>query len=124
VAAVGDGTLRWYDLANRAEVMTFFPSQNRGDWIAWIPSGYYTSSLNGDRLIGWHVNRGAEQAADFYKAIQFERLLFRPDIVRAALASGGESHPPEADLLAIAPPRIRIEAPMVSGDEAEGDVLL
>ena len=36
------------------------------EWVLWTPSGYYDASPGGDRLIGWHVNRGRQKAARFY----------------------------------------------------------
>jgi len=36
-------------------------------------------------LIGWHVNRGLDQAADFYPAETFRSTFHRPDIVLKAL---------------------------------------
>ncbi len=30
------------------EELAYFPHRNGRDWIAWVPDGYYTSSVNGD----------------------------------------------------------------------------
>jgi hypothetical protein len=49
------------------------------------------SSVNGDNLIGWHLNNGVDQTPDFYRAIQFERILYRPDVVREYFRSLGET---------------------------------
>ncbi|MFZ1101488.1 MAG: hypothetical protein WAN86_01160 [Hyphomicrobiaceae bacterium] len=45
----------------------------------------YTPSPGGEDLIGWHVNRGLDQAADFYPAETFRSTFHRPDLVQAAL---------------------------------------
>lgn len=60
------------------------------EWVAWTWSGYYASSLNGDRLTGFHVNRRADKAADFYDSTQFFEKLYRPDIVRLAFRLSSE----------------------------------
>ena len=52
--------------------------------MAWAPDGYYTSSVYGDNYVGWHLNRGKDQAPDFYRAVQFDRILYRPDRVADA----------------------------------------
>lgn len=87
VAALSDGTLRWYRMSDGAEVLAYFPHGNGRDWIAWVPEGYYMSSVYGDNYIGWHVNRGKDLTPDFYRAVQFDRILYRPDIVMASFRS-------------------------------------
>lgn len=84
VAALSDGTLRWFELASGREVLAFFPHANGQEWIAWTPDGYYMSSVYGDTFLGWHLNRGKDRAPDYFKAVQFERLLYRPDVVNSA----------------------------------------
>jgi len=75
VAALSDGTLRWYRMTDGEETAAFFPHANGQDWIAWVPSGHYVSSLYGDRHVGWLLNRGKDAAPDFFRAVQFERVL-------------------------------------------------
>ena len=51
------------------------------EWVIWSPRGYYDASSNGDRFIGWHVNRGKNENAKFYKASQFSSELYRPEVI-------------------------------------------
>lgn len=108
VAALSDGTLRWYSLDDGREILAAYFHPSDEEWIAWIPSGHYTSSPSGDQYIGWHVNRSVDETPDFYRAVQFERALFRPDLVQSQFATLGRSELPKPDLLAIAPPRVDI----------------
>ncbi len=119
VAALSDGTIRWYRMSDGAEQLAYFPHANGEDWIAWVPSGYYMSSPLGDQYVGWHVNRGKETAPDYYRAVQFERVLYRPDLVMAALAGATRANTRGgagtaaggfdiSRLLEIAPPRLKI----------------
>lgn len=92
IAAYADGTIRWHRAEDGAELLAFFVHVDRDggapvakDWVLWTPNGYYTCSDGGDALIGWHVNRGPDQAADFYPADTFAATFKRPDIVAAAL---------------------------------------
>lgn len=120
VAALADGTIRWYRATDGAEVFSLFVHRNGIDWIGWIPSGYYVSSVSGDNYIGWHVNRGWEQNPEFFRAIQFERILYRPDLVRSFLLSAGSEDIATlaqdaqafdiANLDRIAPPALQIDA--------------
>ncbi len=88
VAALSDGTLRWYRLADGEEILAYFPHRNGRDWIAWEPRGHYMSSYFGDNYVGWHANRGRDATPDFFRAVQFDRLLYRPDLVMAAFEAG------------------------------------
>ena len=90
LAAYGDGTIRWHRAADGAELLALFihvPDDPKADkrWVLWTPEGHYTASPGGEDLIGWHVNRGLDQAADFYPAETFRSTFHRPDLVQAAL---------------------------------------
>lgn len=64
----------------------FFDEENQ--WAAFTPAGYYESSVAGDELFGWQINRGQTQKPDFYRADQFRRQLERPEVLRELLAAG------------------------------------
>ena len=121
VVAVGDGTLRWFDTDGN-ERLGLFLHAGGIDWVAWRADGYYASSPGGDSLIGWLVNRGDAQAPDFYRAVQFERRLYRPDLVRVALAADPGVSALRADLGALlrslAPARVTIESVRAAADGA------
>jgi WD40 repeat protein len=81
VAAYGDGTIRWHRLSDGKELVAFFPHADRKRWVAWTPSGYYDASPGGEDLIGWHLNRGKDTAADFFPASRFRGRFYRPDVI-------------------------------------------
>ena len=85
VAAYGDGTIRWYRLSDGKELLAFFPHADRKRWVLWTPSGYYDASPGSEELIGWHLNRGQTQAADFFPASRFRDRFYRPDIIDRVL---------------------------------------
>ena len=80
VSFSSDQTIKIWDIGTAKNLLTIFIGQNR-EWAAWTPQGYYTSSLNGDKYLGWHQNNGFANAADFYTAEQFQRDFYRPDVV-------------------------------------------
>jgi len=49
------------------------------------------ASAGGDELIGWHINRGWAQQADFFPASQSGGKYKRPDIVRLELRTRDET---------------------------------
>lgn len=87
VAALGDGTLRWYAMDTGTELLAVFPHRDGQRWVAWTPSGYYMASVGGDGLIGWQVNRGRDHLADYFSVSRFSGKYYRPDIVLRTLAS-------------------------------------
>lgn len=107
VAALGDGSIHWYMLTDGIPVVSLFVHADGEGWVAWAPQGQYSSSAYGDTLVGWHINRGPDTTPDFFRAVQFERELFRPDVV-AARTRVLVAAPDARALLAIAPPRISV----------------
>ncbi len=85
VAAFGDGSIRWFLHSNGKELLAFFPHEDKLRWVTWTPSGYYMASAGGDTLIGWHVNRDKQNAADFFAISRFRNLFYRPDIIENIL---------------------------------------
>ncbi|HYX42863.1 MAG TPA: caspase family protein, partial [Pyrinomonadaceae bacterium] len=90
VAAIADGTIRWYRMTDGKELLAFFPHADHKRWILWTPSGYYDASPGAEDLIGWHVNNGRDAAADFFPVGQFRNVYYRPDVVSKILQTGDE----------------------------------
>jgi WD40 repeat protein len=91
VAALGDGTIRWYRMSDGKELLALFPDADKKQWIAWTPSGYYDCSAGSDHLLGFHFNNGKDQAADFVPVSKFRDQLNRPDIVAKILMTLDEA---------------------------------
>ncbi|MEO8153701.1 MAG: caspase family protein [Rhizobacter sp.] len=122
VVALGDGSIRWYGIDSGRELLGLFVHTNGSDWVAWRGDGFYASSPQGDQYVGWLVNRGDDQSPDFHRAVQFERRLYRPDLVRVALSATTLANIAAADQLAetlrqMAAPRVAIES-ITAGSEA------
>lgn len=132
VAAFGDGTIRWYRLADGKELLALFPHNDRRRWVLWTPRGYYDASPGAEDLIGWHLNKGPAQAADFYPASRFREVYYRPEVIakvletldtdqaiRLAERESGQRKP-QAEVADILPPVVRILSPE-EGSEAKED---
>jgi len=81
VAGFGDGTIRWYRIEDGKDLLAFFPHKDKKRWILWTPKGYYTASPGGEDLIGWHINNGKDNSAEFYPASRFRDRFYRPDVI-------------------------------------------
>ncbi len=101
LATYGDGTIRWHRASDGEELLALFihvgpefdyANAVQGErtlsgleWILFTPKGFYdASSLAAEKLIGWHVNRGPDEAADFYPAETFASAFKKPAIIDAA----------------------------------------
>jgi WD40 repeat protein len=91
VVALTDGTIRWYRISDGKEILAFFPHKDERRWILWTPSGYYDASPGAEDFIGWHVNNGNDQAADFFPISRFRSSYYRPDVIDRVLATGDEA---------------------------------
>ena len=95
IAGLGDGTLRWIRARDGEPLLAFY-NEGRA-WVAWTPDGRYTAGEGGQALVGWHLNRGPDQAAEFLPLARFAERHDDPQAVFAAL--GGEaSDRPVTDL--------------------------
>src|SRR5262249_57192356 len=127
-----DQTLRLWNLNTRELLVSVFYGTG-GEWVMWMPQGYYAASGAATELMGWQVNRGAEREAEYLTAIQFRKALNRPDIIaRAIQLASSEAAAKEAevgnfrlaDLLAKPLPRLRIASPKPNAVLAGGSVNL
>ncbi len=91
LAALGDGTVRWYRMKDGKELLAFFPHADKKRWVLWTPSGYYDASPGAEDFIGWHVNNGSDQAADFFPISRFRAAYYRPDVVAKVLETLDET---------------------------------
>ena len=85
VAAVGDGTIRWFRAEDGKELLALFVHSKDQRWIVWTPTGYYAASPGGEDLIGWSINRGDALAPDFFPASRLRGTYYRPDVVQQVL---------------------------------------
>ena len=84
VSGGSDQTVRLWNLQTRELIVSLFHGDD-GEWVVWTPQGYYASSPNGDRIVGWQINKGPEQAAEYVTANQLRNKFYRPDIVERAI---------------------------------------
>ena len=83
----GDQTLQVWNLDRYEHILSLFFAGE--EWIAWTPQGYYAASFAGESLMGWHVQRGFDQMADFYPASHFHARFYRPDVIRRIVDASG-----------------------------------
>ena len=125
VAGYADGTIRWHRFTDGKELLAFFPHADRQRWIAWTPEGYFDASPGADDLIGYHLNRGRDQAGEFVSARQLWETFYQPDLIARRLDGDGDARVAEMvrqrgdirQLLTVAPPELELLSP----EQAESD---
>ncbi|MBX9656309.1 caspase family protein [bacterium] len=115
-------------------VVTLFVD-DRGEWAAFTPQGYFDASIAGEELFGWQLNRGQARKPDFFRADQFRRQLERPKAMRQLFSVGSiqealrktDEAPDEDDAVVKAAkktPRITIVSPTDAAELKESTVPL
>jgi len=79
-----DQTIKLWDIETGKIILNLFPMDDE-EWVAWISEGFYTSSGNSSKYIGYHVNKGIDKNAIFINFDQIYRLFLRPDLVAMRL---------------------------------------
>jgi len=85
IAALGDGTIRWYSLLpgeELNELVTLFPYNNSKDWIVWTKEGFFGNSDGGGyRLAGYHLNKGENKRPEWIEFSQVYQTYYAPELV-------------------------------------------
>lgn len=85
VAALADGTLRWYSLRSGDmlhELLVLFPYNDGQQWLAWTPEGYFAHSLGGgSELAGFQLNKGANKRPEWIAFAQLYQKFYNPEFL-------------------------------------------
>jgi WD40 repeat protein len=115
VAALANGTIRWYRYEDGRPLLALFMHRDGKHWVLWTPEGYYDASAGGEDLIGWYVNRGLDSAADYFPASRLRERYYRPDsvgtVLRTAEAAQVQHEPDLPPAPPVLPPVVRILSP-------------
>lgn len=84
-----DQTVKLWEIASGKLLLTIF-HDNDGEWVAWTEDGFYTTSAKGDAYVGYHINHGNGQAADYVGFDQIRQHFYRPDLVAKTVQGGFE----------------------------------
>jgi len=117
VAALGDGTIRWYRFEAGAlrEIAALFVHAETLRWALWTPEGLFDHGANGGQeLVGVHLNAGRNQTPEWASFQQAYRALYAPRAVRGRIA--GDFGPAQERLAQLGEVRSRIgRLPLLAG---------
>ncbi|MBI1778763.1 MAG: caspase family protein [Proteobacteria bacterium] len=89
IAALGDGSVRFYDIAGGklVERLSFFLHRDLARWVSWLPEGFFDHSDEGGReLVGYVLNRKRAETPEWVSFAQVYRLFYAPDLVKDRLS--------------------------------------
>lgn len=69
-------------------LLNLFVSKSGLDWIMWTQEGYYDCTPGAEKYLGWHINRGFDQSAEFRPLSQYNPQYRRPDVIDLVLRAG------------------------------------
>jgi WD40 repeat protein len=75
------GFIHWYRRTDGKLLLSLFVASDKKRWVLVSPSGFYDTSVGGEELVGWQVNRGREQAADFFPVSRLRARFYRPEVI-------------------------------------------
>jgi hypothetical protein len=58
VAGYGDDTIRWHRMDDGRELLALMVLNDRSNWVAWTPEGFYDATPGAHGVLRWHVNGG------------------------------------------------------------------
>jgi len=89
VALLADGTFRWYRTSDGRELLSLFVAADQR-WVLWTPSGCFCTSLGGESLVGWQVNR-TNQTADYFPLSHFRERFWKPELMALLMGTLDET---------------------------------
>jgi WD40 repeat protein len=84
VAALGDGTIRWYRMDDGHLLLSLKVQSDRTNWVAWTPEGFYNATQGALGVLKWEVNRGYDTAAEVVPVSSIQKLR-RADVLPLVL---------------------------------------
>jgi WD40 repeat protein len=91
VAALGDGTVHWYDAVSGRELLALLLDPVTRRFVMWTPDGFFDHDHRADGkpdgrgLIGYRFNKPSGRDSDFVEIGQLYPIFFRPDLVGLSL---------------------------------------
>ena len=94
IAAIEDGTIRWFRAEDGIELVAFMPLAKNDtakmnaiqadtmDWIVWTPDGFYSSTKDATKVLQWVSNQG-EKSQAIVVPVSSIAALNRADVIKS-----------------------------------------
>jgi WD40 repeat protein len=84
VSAYGDGTIRWHRMDDGRELLALMVLNDKQNWVAWTPEGFYAATPGAYGVLRWQVNHGVDAVATTVPVSAIPKLR-RPDALPLVL---------------------------------------
>lgn len=84
VAALSDGSIRWYRAADGAVLLSLLVLGDER-WVLWTESGHFDAGPGAEDLVGWLITRPSGEQADYFGASRLRDRFLRPDVIDQVL---------------------------------------
>ena len=97
------------------------------EWVCWRADGFYHSSPGGEKYIGWHINHGFQDLADFYPSYVFRKKYHLPELVKSTVQLGNarqaflEAEIEKISISSLLPPKVQWVSPAFETEAAESE---
>jgi len=75
-----DQTLKLWNLNTGELLVTLFTASDN-QWVCFTPQGYYATSENGEKYVGWITDNGVEKLSTFFSNFTFREKFAKPALV-------------------------------------------
>jgi len=116
----GDQTIKLWKLSTGELMATLFVTTDN-EWICWNPEGYYAASAGGEKYIGWHVNRGVDNAAEYNPVNRFRKQFHKPELLSSVISN---KHIAKTSTPTNPPPKVQWLEPVVFRQQIQDETLL
>lgn len=80
VTGSSDQTIRIWQMEKDEPILSIFVTGR--DWVAWTKEGFYACSPQGEKLLSWQVNAGANKLPQLFPASRFRASMYQPAIIK------------------------------------------
>ncbi|PIB36339.1 hypothetical protein BFP72_13510 [Reichenbachiella sp. 5M10] len=84
LSASNDQTIKIWNNTTGENLASLFVSSDN-EWVIWTPQGFYEASAGGEKYIGWHINKGRNNLAEFHDVSAFRNFFHKPEVIHEIL---------------------------------------
>lgn len=84
ITGSSDQTIKIWNNITGENLATLFVSSDN-EWVIWSPQGFYEASAGGEKYIGWHINKGRDNLAEYHDVAAFSNYFHRRDVIEQLL---------------------------------------
>ena len=73
------------DRKKEIKPLFYFFAGDNNEWVIWTDQGFFNSSANGAKYIGYHLNRGLDKESNYVSLETLYSVFYKPNLVAKTL---------------------------------------